>query len=242
MSVASASLKRTQAQLSPRKGNTAKKARVPTDSDSSSDDNSSEEPRKGAYLTLPPLISSYVPLRIQFCRFEGVWRQVRVLTNYTFANLHTHSIFLWMVWRSPAPGQGLGRRGDSGKYNAYHIKSKGRIGPFPDFLDPDNTHHLAEHYYFGRGDQFVIVEDDQSTIGQVWNRQLTHNACRGKCLDKEIAIEYEYDLGGAYCKVQDSYIVGGLQRKRPAEEEEDSDDEDELGGCIDEGRTLEDFT
>ncbi|KAJ3810223.1 hypothetical protein F5876DRAFT_65806 [Lentinula aff. lateritia] len=94
-----------------------------------------------------------------------------------------------------------------GDYKAYHIKSKGRIGPFPDFLDPDNTHHLAEHYYFGIDRMFAEYDvrpigsrrqDDQSTIGQVWNRQLTHNACRGKCLNKEIAIEYEYDLRASW--------------------------------------------
>ncbi|KAJ3934850.1 MAG: hypothetical protein NXY57DRAFT_889267, partial [Lentinula lateritia] len=170
---------------------------------------------------LPPPISSYVQLRIQLCRFEGVWRQVRVLTNYPFANIHTliQYLFGWCGGHLHQAKVWADVEMYSGKYKAYHIKIKGRIGPFLDFLDPDNTHHLAEHYYFGRdrtlaeydvrlnssrkrnysqdlGDQFVIVEDDQSTIGQVWNRQLTHNACRGKCLDKEIAIEYEYDLGG----------------------------------------------
>ncbi|KAJ3890840.1 hypothetical protein GG344DRAFT_65954 [Lentinula edodes] len=182
--------------------------------------------------------------------------------------------------------------------------------------------HLAEHYYFGRdrtlASRFLrpvlIVEDDQ----------LTHNACRGKCLNKEIAIEYEYDLRASwevhitldkddeiftvnppnnlpmivkakgadakdktippllsdaenfqlycdekfqtrageeelecqFCGMREEDISALQQQrqantktksKRPAEEEEDSDDEDtddedELRRCIDEGRTLEDFT
>ncbi|KAJ3880046.1 hypothetical protein F5051DRAFT_482788 [Lentinula edodes] len=172
MSVASASLKRTQAQISPRKGNIAKKARVvPTDSDSSSDDNPSEEPRKDAYLTLSPPVSSYVQLCVQLCRFKGVWRQVRVPTNYTFANLHS----------------------GSGTTLSSNISSDGVEWRLLE--DPDDTHHLAEHDYFGR--DRTLAEYDL-TIGQVWNRQLTHNAYRGKCLNKEIAIEYEYGLRASW--------------------------------------------
>ncbi|KAF9070840.1 MM3350-like domain-containing protein [Rhodocollybia butyracea] len=202
------SRKRTQSQLSPRKGSAAKRTRVPAEHD----DTSTKDP----YLSLPAPTSSYVQLRMQFCGFEDVWRQIRVPTNYTLANLHTviQYVFGWEdshlhqmnVWADV-------------QIRGHYITSKGRKGPFPEWLDSNNPNHIAEHYYFGRmkpeydvrqvmrrrrvisedfGDSRQIVSDDELTIGQVWNLQLVQNAAGGECTNKQIAIEYEYDLGACW--------------------------------------------
>lgn len=191
----STSRKRTQAQLSPRKGNAAKKARaMDSESDSSSFSDSELEAKISApenpYLTLPAPTTSYIQLRMQLCRFKGVYRQVRVPTNYTFANLHTliQYLFGWggghlhqsKVWADVEMY--------SGNYKAYHIKDKGRIGPFPDYLDRSNPHHLAslpqansypvtltivqaEHYYFNRHRK--LAEYDVRSVG---SRRRGYNA------------------------------------------------------------------
>lgn len=146
----STSRKRTQAQLSPRKGNAAKKARaMDSESDNVSSSDSELEAKISApenpYLTLPAPTTSYIQLRMQLCRFKGVYRQVRVPTNYTLANLHTliQYLFGWSGGHLHQSKVWADVEMYSGNYKAYHIKDKGRIGPFPHYLDRSNPHHLA---------------------------------------------------------------------------------------------------
>jgi hypothetical protein len=101
-----------------------------------------------------------------------------------------------------------------------HMKKYGIVPPLPEWIEPDDEREI---YFWklqhpdcaiyevipqqrkrpsGNGGGFedyrslTRVQDQELTLGQVWNAEKQRNASDGECANEEIGIKYEYDLGG----------------------------------------------
>jgi len=175
--------------------------------------------RVDPYTTLPPPSTSYMQLRFQLCGFKHVYRVVQLPLSYTFANLHTLLLFLF-GWN----GSHLHQSHVYSHVKMYskntkpgHMKKYGRVPPLPEWISPDDEREIyfwelqhpdsaiyevvpqGSNRRSGGGHDFryeTRVEDQELTLGEVWNVKERQNASQGECTNLEMGIQYQYDLGG----------------------------------------------
>lgn len=109
--------------------------------------NINEAANKDPYTTLPGVTSSYIQVRIQLARFNGVYRIVRLPLTFTLANLHTYLqyIFGWsndhlhefQVHGNVEMYSGVYKQGTMKKWGVCPV-------PPVDFVNPDSPHYEFE--------------------------------------------------------------------------------------------------
>ncbi|KAJ7877626.1 hypothetical protein B0H13DRAFT_1565348, partial [Mycena leptocephala] len=176
------------------------------------------------YTTLPPPTTSFIQLRFQLARFKGVYRVARIPLNYTFANLYK-LILLMFGWSGDHLHRASVYSHIemySGNYKAGHIKKYGKPAAVPETDDEGMQRYyeltrrtdIAEYEVVmkgrstrlrGRGpfddyldDAEVRIEDQNLCLSQVWNQKLRRNGSQGACLNKQMGVIYEYDLGDSW--------------------------------------------
>ncbi|KII87616.1 hypothetical protein PLICRDRAFT_641983 [Plicaturopsis crispa FD-325 SS-3] len=197
-----------------------KKRRLPSAfSDLESGSEPDEDPGPDVYKTLPEPTSSFIHLRMQLVRFKGVYRVVRVPLTFTFANLSTLVVFLfgWHGTRRHSAHVWSDVEMYSPNWKKWHIKKCGYVPPREAFEDEAVGYYMemraepeAMYKVVPKGQSkkrrmednnwgfdpppatTVTVEDQDLTLGEVWNKKARKNATEGRCTNQEIAIKYDY--------------------------------------------------
>jgi len=175
--------------------------------------------RVNPYRTLPTPTSSYILLLFQLANFPNVYRTVKVPLNYTFAHLHTliQYLFGWSNSHLHQANVYTHVQMHTGNHKIGTMERYGCPPTPPDYMVPKgpnyefemrmwNLVHSNEAHYevvpkggnrLGAAQAFDCkerVEDQELTLGMVWDSEKERNVSKGKCDNTEIGIIYEYDL------------------------------------------------
>lgn len=176
----------------------------------------SDEFTSNVYTTLPPPTKSYIQLRLQLSRFKGVYRIVQLPLTFTFANLHRFILYVFGWNGSHAHQAYVWTNVELYKTKPGEIKKCGRAPPLPE--EPSDWElqywdwfvmgkREPVHYVVAKGqgkrgqgyfDEYLSAttkEDQELTLGDLWNLDEDQNISEGECDNEEIGIKYEYDLG-----------------------------------------------
>ena len=182
------------------------------------------------YFTLPPATDTWIKLRFQLNRFQGVYRVVQVPINYTFANMHTliQYLFGWngshshqtRVYTNVEMYRSANRKGSIKSYGQARVYPEGRVVAN---LSEEMQEKTLNWWNITNGEAAVYevvatgknqgktqkscgyfpdcgwnyrVEDQELTLGDVWDIDDENNVSKGEYRNRNIGIIYEYELEG----------------------------------------------
>ncbi|KAH9950550.1 hypothetical protein B0H21DRAFT_722208 [Amylocystis lapponica] len=200
---------------------------APTDSPERDQAASGSGPRTAVdpYSVPPAPSADYVQLRLQLCRFKGVYRVVQLPLSATLAHLYRFVLFAfgWSGMHSHRSDVCTNAMLYSVNWRKGEIKKFGaRPPPEPD-RDTERDEWFDWMTVWGRGEERPALrvvpcgdkrrkrpwwddeqvpekEDDEVTLGDVWSAsgRKRDNASKGECPNENIGIKLQYDLGSSW--------------------------------------------